>query len=141
MKGRMGSDIYSVNGEKIPYYYIEDIVLEDTKNILSCSLIKPDADNEEYVCHIELQPNARYSVEMALESCANRLTSKIPKDILDKIYFRVRDFNESFSIAPSGKRDYGSLIEEGITDQCLPVLKFVDSAYHKETEKVLKKNL
>src|SRR5699024_940436 len=88
MKGRMGSDIYSVNGEKIPYYYIEDIVLEDTKNILSCSLIKPDADNEEYVCHIELQPNARYSVEMALESCANRLTSEIPKDILDKIYFR-----------------------------------------------------
>lgn len=141
MKGRMGSEIYSVNGEKIPYYYIEDIVLEDTKNILSCSLIKPDADNEEYVCHIELQPNARYSVEMALESCANRLTSEIPKDILDKIYFRVRDFNESFSIAPSGKRDYGSLIEEGITDQCLPVLKFVDSAYHKETEKVLKKNL
>lgn len=138
MKGRPGSYIVSSDGIKIPEYVITDIIMKDTKNIMSCSLVKiSNNDDAYYVCHLEFQPNTQISKRNILDSCAKRLANEIPKDIVDKLYFRVRSFEESFPTAPSGKRDTGALISEGITDKCEKVNMYLE----KENQKLLKKSL
>lgn len=138
MKGRPNSYIVSSDGTKIPEYVITDIIMKDTKNIMSCSLVKvSNGDDTYYVCHLEFQPNTKTSKNSILDSCAKRLVNKIPGDIIDKLYFRVRSFEESFPAAPSGKRDTGSLVNEGITDKCEKVNIYLEE----KNQKTLKKNL
>lgn len=138
MKGRPGSYIVSSDGIKIPEYVITDIIMKDTKNIMSCSLVRiSNNDDAYYVCHLEFQPNTQISKCNILDSCAKRLANEIPKDIIDKLYFRVRSFEESFPAAPSGKRDTGALISEGITDKCEKVNMYLEQ----ENQKSLKKSL
>ena len=89
---------------------------------MSCSLVKVvENDAYYYVCHIELQPNAKQSEEKVIESAIMRLKKVLPQDILDILYLRVRSFEESFPLAPSGKRNTIALIEEGITEKCIDV--------------------
>lgn len=141
MKGRMGSNIYSSNGQKIPYYLIEDEVSKDTKNIMSCSLVKVvENDVYYYVCHIELQPNAKLSEEKVIESAIMRLNKILPQDILDILYLRVRSFEESFPLAPSGKRNTTALIEEGITEKCIDVSKYINRHTDNKVRKLTKKD-
>ena len=72
--------------------------------------------------------------EKILKSCAERLQNKIPDEVLDQLFFRVRSFEESFPAAPSGKRDTKKLIAEGITDQCIPCRELLPK--EKESERV-----
>ena len=110
MKGRMGAYIESSFGN-IPYYLIEDIVDVDS-DILSSCLVKV---GDSYVCHIEKQPLVDDSkLDTIIEKCINRLTCGLPKEITERLYIRVRSNLESFPVAPSGKRDYQALINEGI---------------------------
>lgn len=138
MKGRPNNNIYSSTGQKVPIVEIEDIISKDTKNIMSCSLVKIiENDVESYVCHIELQPEAKYSSNKVLESCALRLSQKIPEDILNNLYFRERSFHESFPVAPSGKRDKNFLIAEGLNEKCIPVNSYlkIKNGYSRKKKK------
>lgn len=117
MKGRMGAYIESSFGN-IPYYLIEDIVDVDS-DILSSCLVKV---GDSYVCHIEKQPLVDDSkLDTIIEKCINRLTNGLPKEITERLYIRVRSNLESFPVAPSGKRDYQALINEGINEKCIKV--------------------
>lgn len=117
MKGRMGAYIESSFGN-IPYYLIEDIVDVDS-DILSSCLVKV---GDSYVCHIEKQPLVDDSkLGTIIEKCINRLTNGLPKEITERLYIRVRSNLESFPVAPSGKRDYQALINEGINEKCIKV--------------------
>ena len=117
MKGRMGAYIESSFGN-IPYYLIEDIVDVDS-DILSSCLVKV---GDSYVCHIEKQPLVDDSkLDTIIEKCINRLTCGLPKEITERLYIRVRSNLESFPVAPSGKRDYQALINEGINEKCIKV--------------------
>lgn len=141
MKGRMGSNIYSSNGQKIPYYLIEDEISKDTKNIMSCSLVKVvENDVYYYVCHIELQPNAKLAEEKVIESAIMRLNKILPQDILNILYLRVRSFEESFPLAPSGKRNTTALIEEGITEKCIDVSKYINKHTNNKVRKLTRKD-
>lgn len=122
MKGRLKDKIKLQNGEIIPYYMIEDIILLDTKNIMSCSFVQ----NYEgyYVCNLEIQPTSQNSINKILKSCVERLNNSIPTQILDNIYFRIRSFEESFPLAPSGKRNTAELINETVDEKCIPYISF-----------------
>ena len=117
MKGRMGAYIESSLGI-IPYYLIEDIIDVDD-DILSSCLVKV---GDKYVCHIEKQPLiSEEKLNEIVENCQNRLTCALPKDVIDRLYLRIRSNKESFPLSPSGKRNYQELISEGITDKCIKV--------------------
>ena len=120
MKGRLNSNIYTTDGIKIPYYLIEDIIGKDTKNVMSTTLIKTTDDN--YICHIELQPEKKSSYENIINGIMQRLKNNIPEEILKVLYIKVR---ESFYLAPSGKRDSSSLVNEGLTTDCISCKEYL----------------
>lgn len=118
MLGRPKDVIVLSDSSKVPYYALEREVLKDTKNIMSCSLVQIPESNQ-YVCHMEMQPTSCQNKDKVLKSCAERLQNQIPDEVLDQLFFRIRSFEESFPVAPSGKRDTKKLVLEGITDQCI----------------------
>ena len=120
MKGRLDSNIYTLDGTKIPYYLIEDTIGKDTKNIMSTTLVKT-SDNS-YVCHIELQPERKSGYDYIVDSIMKRLKNNIPEEILEILYIKIRD---SFYLAPSGKRDSGSLVNEGVDNECISCSKYL----------------
>ena len=138
IKDRLNNNVILDDGEVIPVYEICDAVLDDTKNIMTGSLVKINDEyiGEAYVMHIILQPEA--NKEKALASLSKRLKSKFSPELLDKLYVRVRSIEEGFPVAPSGKRDIHPLIEEGYSSKCLSVknLLYVNT---KGKDKVLKK--
>lgn len=140
MKGRLNSNIYLSDGSKVPFYAVEDIVSKDTKNIMSCTLVKIlGVESDYYVCHIELQPESKENVDKVLRSCADRLRKNISQEILDCLYFKVRSFSESFPLAPSGKRNSAILIEEGINDNCISCNEVINCNSTKpKTKKIMK---
>lgn len=117
MKGRMSDNIYLSSGEKIPYFKIEDAVSCDTKNILSCTVVRA-ADTDDYVCHFEMQPGSKKSSEETMLSCAKRIEKVLPTEALSKLYMRYHSFEESFPLDPSGKRSITTLINNGVDDKC-----------------------
>lgn len=118
MKGRM-NDIFTLSdGEKIPFYQVEDTVLSDTKNIMSCSVVKP-ADENALVCHIEMQPLRQNSNENIVQGIVGRIENKFPQELQDQLYIRFRSNEESFPLDPSGKRSTSTLRREGIDEYCI----------------------
>lgn len=105
IKDRLNNNVILDDGEVIPVYEICDAVLDDTKNIMTGSLVKISDEyiGEAYVMHIILQPEA--NKEKTLASLSKRLKSKFSPALLDKLYVRVRSIEEGFPVAPSGKRD------------------------------------
>ena len=117
MKGRMNSDLHLANGRKIPYYMIEDCILADTKNVMSCSLVNTIDNN--LICHIELQPYKQKSEEYIVKGIIERLENNFTYDVNNQLYFRLRDNCESFPLDPSGKRSLSTLRKIGIDDKTL----------------------
>lgn len=117
IKGRIKDTIILSNGEKYPFFKIQDIVELDTKNIMSCAIAEVRVgDGVDYVVHIEKQPNIRIDEQKLLESVVQRLDSiGIPEEIKDSLYFRVRTNEESFYVASSGKRSITALQKEGLS--------------------------
>ncbi|MDO4557065.1 MAG: class I adenylate-forming enzyme family protein, partial [Lachnospiraceae bacterium] len=110
--GRPNTNIVTSDGKSTPLYVIEDIVNKDYKNIMSAVMVKiPDGDSTKYVCHIEKQPDAKFSDDILLRRCVKRLSKSIHPEILDNLYFKIRD---DFPLAPSGKRDMAKLVAEGV---------------------------
>ena len=138
IKDRLNNNVLLDDGEVIPVYEICDAVLDDTKNIMSGSLVKINDEyiGEAYVMHIILQPGV--NKDKALASLSKRLEAKFSLALLDKLYIRIRSIEERFPVAPSGKRDVHPLIEEGYTSKCLSVKNLL-YVYSNEKGKVLKK--
>lgn len=138
IKDRLNNNVLLDDGEVIPVYEICDAVLDDTKNIMTGSLVKINDEyiGEAYVMHIILQPGA--NKDRALASLSKRLEAKFSPSLLDKLYIRIRSIEEGFPVAPSGKRDVHPLIEEGYTSKCLSVKNLL-YVYSNEKGKVLKK--
>lgn len=111
MKGRMGSFLdVGHNIPPIPYYVIEDIILKDTKNIMSCTVVKPDLATY-LICNIEFQPFRQQSIERIAKSILARLESSLPYYIvvMNQLRFKIINNEESFPLDPSGKRSISSL--------------------------------
>lgn len=121
MKGRMNDTFELTNGVKYPLYYIEDCILKDTKNVMSCTVVKVD---NVYVCHIELQPIRQKKDDFILKSIFERLVAFIPCEILDYLYIRIRNNEESFPLDPSGKRSISALRLQGLDEQCISFSEF-----------------
>ena len=89
----------------------------DSDKFMSSALVKVD---DRYVCHIEMQPLiSTDEADEALINCIKRFRYFLPEDIVNNLYIRIRSLNESFPLAPSGKKDMGALVREGITDECI----------------------
>jgi long-chain acyl-CoA synthetase len=136
MKGRMGSYETLSDGNKLPHYYIEDVVLVDTKNVMSCSTIKSEDDH--LICHIELQPFRQKSEIESLKGIIGRIDSKIPDEIKEKLFIRVRDNSESFPLDPSGKRSISTLKRIGIDEKTVLYSDFKSNIMNKTNNKTLK---
>lgn len=107
------------NKEQIPPYIISDIILKDTKNIMSCEVVPIERDNALlYVAHIELQPDKKNNEQEIVLSCEQRMVDKLGNDVAQDVFFRVRTSTESFPLTGCGKRNNNSLVEEGISDKC-----------------------
>ena len=123
LKGRL-DDAYNIDGRIIPLFEIEDVVLKDTKNVMSTTAVKVSDSNgdDAIVIHVEFSPVMINSVNKAIEGINSRLKKYFPKELVDKMYIRLHDNYESFPIAPSGKRNRGALIEEGLDlSKCMKV--------------------
>lgn len=132
MKGRMGNYITTSDGTIIPYYVIEDIILKDTKNVMSCSVIK--TPNEELICHIELQPYKQKSTAESYKGIIGRIEASLPEEIKNILYIRLRDNIESFPLDPSGKRSISTLTRIGIDEKTIPYSEF-KKQYQKSSKK------
>ena len=122
MKGRMTDNIFLSNGEKFPLYKIEDVVLKDTKNVMSCTVV--DINNHDLVCHIELQPLTKTNKKKIYKSIADRMIKYLPIEVLDITYIKIRNNEDSFPIDPSGKRSISMLKDEGIDNNTQPFSYF-----------------
>lgn len=136
MKGRMNSYLTLSDGSKVPYYLIEDSVLKDTKNVLSCSTVNDEENN--LICHIEFQPHKKKSEDAARKSVIERIDSDFNDEVKDKLYIRFRDNKESFPLDPSGKRSTSTLKRVGIDEKTIS-FNDLKKKYLKEDAKMLKK--
>lgn len=136
MKGRMNSYLTLSDGSKVPYYLIEDSVLKDTKNVMSCSTVNDEENN--LICHIEFQPHKKKSEDAARKGVIERIDSDFNDEVKDKLYIRFRDNKESFPLDPSGKRSISTLKKVGIDEKTIS-FNDLKKKYLKEDAKMLKK--
>lgn len=133
MKGRPNSYITLNDGSELPYYVIEDTIEKDIKNIMVAVLLK--ADEESYICHIELQRESKLSQEEIIDSIMNRLINNIQIEVLKKLYIKIIP---SFPVAPSGKRDTKPLLVGDIFNNiisCSDYLKLKNNNVKKRVKK------
>ena len=138
MKGRMGSYEVLKDGSKMPHYSIEDIVLADTKNVMSCSVIK--SEDGHLVCHIELQPFKQKSTKECFKGIIGRINSNVPDEIKDKLFIRIRDNIESFPLDPSGKRSISTLKRIGLDEKTVPYKDFEKNIFNNNDNKKMTLN-
>ena len=137
MKGRMGSYITLSDGQKLPYYLIEDIILLDTKNVMSCSVVKEKDGN--IVCHIELQPFKKKKEEECCKGIIGRIEKTLPEEIKNNLFIRMRDNIESFPLDPSGKRSLSTLSKTGIDDKTIQYDEFKNKLNPQQGKKLVLK--
>lgn len=110
MKGRINSS------DKIQPFQISDIVLKDTKNILSCEVIKVD---NYYVVHYVVMPESKIKdKEKIMMSIHNRLEATFGSEITNKIIFNER---KEFPLSICGKRNNIMLTNEGIPNNSIMI--------------------
>ena len=115
-------------------------ILKDTKNILSCEVVR-DEENDAYIAHVEMSPEARMGVATTINGANERC-----KELIDKLginlYYRIRTNDESYPLTKSGKRDVKKLIAEGLTRDCFkPKCENgeIKLDYYNSAQKVLKR--
>lgn len=132
--GRLGNEIYSNNGRKIAEFELALPVQKDTKNILSAetAFLFPDPTNREnpiIVIHIEKQPTSKKNLQSIIAGAYARLEKEFDQDIIDKIVFRIRSYEEGYPLTKSGKRSVRELELEGISQ--------IDKCYTKENNQII----
>ena len=136
MKGRMGNEFHLLDGSLYPTFLISDVVLKDTKNILSCEVINVLDNNgvETPVVHLELQPDKNKKMFKILDSINARIKNSVPRELANKIVFRLHSGNDSFSLTGCGKRSVLALENEKFSFNCFRYnqdgsLEFIDNDY------------
>ncbi len=115
IKGRIPKE-----GENFATFLLTDAVLEDQTNILSALTVRAEKDGETcYVVHFEKMPGSTKDTDTLMEEAYQRIKRKFGNKVTEKIYFRVHDFEESFGVNGSGKRDFLRYQLEGVTDQAV----------------------
>lgn len=112
---------------------IDDTVIKDTKNILSCVTV--DIDNYK-VMNIQFQPLTKINKDKVLQSIYERLENNFPSELLDNLYVRIIPTRESFPLTASGKRSVRALEELSLND-CMKLSSIKPSNIDKKL--VLKK--
>jgi len=113
IKGRIPKE-----GEKLPTYLINDVVLNDQVNILSALTVHvTENDDDYYIVHFEKMPESKKSDECIMKDILLRIQQSFGNDISSKILFRIHSFEESFAVNNSGKRDFNACQLEGISDR------------------------
>lgn len=115
-------------------------ILRDTKNILSCEVVKDD-ETGLYVAHIEMYPNARNGKYKTIYG-ANERCMSLMQSLGITIYYKIVDNQKSYPLTKSGKRDVKKLVEEGLTKECfVPVYENEEyrAEYYNPIQKVLKR--
>lgn len=112
---------------------IDDTVIKDTKNILSCVTV--DIDNYK-VMNIQFQPLTKINKDKVLQSIYERLENNFPSELLDNLYVRIIPTRESFPLTASGKRSVRALEELSLND-CMKLSSIKPSDIDKKL--VLKK--
>jgi acyl-CoA synthetase (AMP-forming)/AMP-acid ligase II len=122
MLDRPNTDIILSNGSSYPLYKVLDPVQKDTVNIMEAYLVKVE-DATKYIIHIEKQPSAKLSDSEIVHSIKTRLQGRIPEEILSKLFFRFRSFEEGFPVNGTGKTDLIQVAEEGFEAKiCIPYM-------------------
>lgn len=109
--GRVTDNINLSNGSIYPFYKIEEL-LDNIDSVMSCTVVR--IEDNIVVIHIEPQPVETVDCKLLLHRIENEIKRNCPKEIVRNLYIRIRNNQESFPIAPSGKRDKKALIDEGI---------------------------
>lgn len=114
IKGRPNDYILLQNAEKLWYHTITEQLYKRVPALMSCSIVRDAAANA-VVVHAEKLPTARLSDEELYQQCAAVLRAYVQKGLSEPLYLRVRSNAEGFPAAVSGKRDFGALMQEGIS--------------------------
>lgn len=113
MKGRIPATL-----EETPPFMISDVILRDTKNILSCETIY-DEDSGYYIAHVEMQPEKRKSDVATIVSGEKRCQKAFGEEFTRDIVYRIHSNEESFALTGCGKRNSHALRDEGLTEKCV----------------------
>lgn len=113
MKGRMGNEFITSSNKIIPVFMIADVILKDTKNIMSCEVVNV---NNKLVAHIEFYPNMElnsHEEDQILSNALTRLEKIFGHEVVSNLYFMVRDCVSSYPLTGCGKRNVAMLEKEG----------------------------
>lgn len=114
-KGRLKA----LEGE-IPDYKIQDVILKDTKKIMSCEVVSIELNGETiYIAHIEPQMSVSFNEIKVLESAMARCNIAFGRELVDRLYFRLHTNVEGFELLHTGKRNNIVLEQEGISALCI----------------------
>lgn len=107
-----------------PNYVVDDIVCQDTKNILSCQTVEVE---DSKVITLQFQPLAKVNKKETILAIYQRLSKSFSAEILENFYVRVIPTRLSFPLTGSGKRSEKALEKLGL-DNCdnLSALVFSD---------------
>lgn len=115
MKGRI-SDL----SLPIQPFQIADVILKDTKRIMSCEVVPLVIDGENiFVAHIEPQFNTKVNVKEMLLGAEVRCKKAFGDEMCNSIFFRYRSNDESFPLTGCGKRNNLELKAEGYSEKCI----------------------
>jgi len=118
--GRMGNELVLGDGRKVPLYSIGEIAEQEYKKILSYEVVNV---KNTLVIHIECQPGIDVQIPDLLLKIDKRIERKFGQEVCDKVFYRIRSFDEGFIGTGCEKRNYNVLMEEGISHMCVkPIL-------------------
>lgn len=144
VKGRKEDTLKLADGTEFPEFMIDDVVCQDTKNIMSCSTTRVSTENGDIpILNIEFSPLKHKSNISVLTSLENRCKKYLPESVCENILIRVIDSQESYPLTGSGKRDIHALQNMGLENTfSMKNGKIVNTpsniiAYNKEKTKVL----
>ena len=103
------------NSKELPEFVIADVILRDTKKILSCEVVKLEENNElTYVAHVEPMINTSINKETVLASIKARCINTFGEELANKICVRWHTNKEGYQLTGCGKRSYKALKAEGL---------------------------
>lgn len=116
-KDRVGNEIILENGTMILPSQISEVVLNDTKNILSCTVTSYHTENGDIpIVNYELSPLMINSRRKAILSMNDRIKQKFGSLLGDQILFREFTNDKSFPVSGSGKRDILAIENMGLNN-------------------------
>lgn len=100
VKGRRELLFYNLNGKNVSLSEVEDIIVKDTKRVLSCQMVEHD---ENIVAVV--QPQHKVNMLELKSSIKQRLLQKYNQEFMDKLEIIIIPFEESYPLTHSGKRE------------------------------------